>query len=150
MPDVSFPALADAALRAVPGLIGFFKFSANFLFEPDTSFSEGVAALYAYDPTLATYLIACRSDWLTKWIQAGQNTSEGDVAAVVPDSMSTTLERIAAMVENICIHLLSRRLARLAKSLVIVEVPKDKRNPVYQRRFDMVLATDGVTPLLSG
>jgi hypothetical protein len=48
--------------------------------------------------------------------------------------------------ENVCIHLFSRSLAKLTKSLVILEIPAEKRNSAYQRRFEIVLAAEGVTP----
>jgi hypothetical protein len=43
--------------------------------------------------------------------------------------MSESLGCIAALVENTCVYLLSKRLAQLTKSLVVVEIPIEKRNP---------------------
>jgi hypothetical protein len=146
VPNASFDSLADTALRAVPAIFGFFNLPGNFLFEPDAAFNDGVASLYAHDPIVATHLLGCRSDWLKKWIDGRQGVASGDEDTGSPASMGVSLGHIAALVENICVHLFSKRLAKLTKSLVIVEIPVAKRNPAYQRRFEVVLAADGVTP----
>jgi len=146
VPDASFDTLADTALRAVPGIFEFFHLPISFLFEPDAGFNKGVASLYAHDPIVAMYLLGCRSDWLKSWIEARQMIPSGDADAGSAASMSAALGRIAALVENVCIHLFSKSLAKLTKSLVIIEIPAGNRNPEYQRRFEIVLAADGVTP----
>ena len=146
VPDASFDTLADRALLAVPKIFEFFQLPISFLFEPDAAFNEGVASLYAHDPIVATYLLGCHSDWLKKWIDARQGVLSGDAGSGSSASMSASLGRIAALVENVCVHLFSKSLAKLTKSLVIAEIPVGKRNPEYQRRFEIVLAADGVTP----
>jgi len=142
-PAASFETLANAALQAVPGLFEFFKHPVAFMFEPDAAFNEGVAALYAHDPVVATYLLGCRSDWLKKWIDAREGRPTGDVEADSVEPMSTAFGRIAALIENLCVHLFGKNLA---KSLAIVEIVATKRNPDYPRRFEMLLATEGVIP----
>jgi hypothetical protein len=145
VPGASFGTLANAALRALPSVCKFFNLEAEFLFEPDPAFNEGVASLYAHDPILATYLLGCRADWLKQWADAHQGGSD-DAALPSPGDMSVTLGRVAALVENVCVHLLAAGLAKRTKSLVVVETPAGKRNPEYTRRFEVVLAAEGVTP----
>jgi len=142
----SFDTLANTALRALQEIFKFFNLRADFLLESDAGFNEGVASLYAHDPILATYLLGCRADWMKQWAETHQDAVSDDQASPSPVAMCATLGRVAALVENICVHLLSNGLAKRTKSLVVVEIPFGKRSPEYMRRFEVVLAADGVTP----
>jgi hypothetical protein len=120
------------------------------LLEPDAAFNEGVASLYAHDPILATYFLGCRADWLKLWADAHQGGTSDDAARPSPATMSVTPGRVAALVENVCVHLLANGLAKRTKSLVVVEIATGKRNREFMRRFEVVLAADGVTPWTTG
>jgi hypothetical protein len=146
VPGPSFDTLANTALRAVQGILKFFNLTADFLLESDAGFNNGVASLYAHDPILATYLLGCRADWLKQWADTHQGAVSDDPAPPSPAAMRVTLGRVAALVENICVHLLSNILAKRTKALVVVEISFGKRSPEYMRRFDVVLAAEGVTP----
>ena len=143
VPETSFDILADSALRGLPRILEYFQLPPNFVFEPSVAFRESVGNLYAHDPVLATHLLGCHSDWLSKWIDAHNGIQRGDATAA---SMRTCLGQIAALLENVCIHLFSIHLEKMTKSLILVEIPAAKRNPLYQRRFEIVLASDGAKP----
>ncbi len=142
----SFDTLANTALGALKEIFKLFNLRADFLLESDARFNEGVASLYAHDPILATYLLGCRADWMKQWSETRQVAVSDDQASPCPAAMGVTLGRLAALVENICVHLLSTGLAKRTKSLVVVEIPLRKRSSEYMRRFEVVLAADGVTP----
>jgi hypothetical protein len=131
---------------ALPGILKFFNLTADFLLESDAGFKEGVASLYAHDPILATYLLGCRADWLKQWADTHRGAVSEDPAPLSLVAIGVTLGRVAALVENICVHLLSNGLAKRTKSLLIVEIPSEKRNPEYMRRFEVFLAAEGVSP----
>ncbi len=134
--------MANTALRAIQGILKFVNLTADFLLESDAGFNNGVASLYAHDPILATYLLGCRADWLKQWADTHQGAVSDDPAPPSPAAMRVTLGRVSALVENICVHLLSNSLAKRTKSIVVVEIPYGKRSPEYMRRFDVVLAAE--------
>jgi hypothetical protein len=144
--DMSFDTLVNSALRSVSRIFAFFKLPGDFLLAADAAFNEGMGCLYAYDPTLATYLLGCRADWLKQWADKHCDEGSHDVAPPAPDAMMVTIGRVAALLENVCVHLFAKSLTKRIKSLVVVEIPAGKRNPEYVRRFEVVLATEGVTP----
>jgi hypothetical protein len=134
----SVEALIDTALGAMPKVFDFFALPVGFLLEADAGFNDGIALLYAHDPVVATYLLGCRSYWLKRWIETHQLSMSDGTAADATEIMDTVFGRVCAFVENICIHLFSKRLP---KSLTIVEIQKTRRDPTFQKRFDVVLAT---------
>jgi len=132
--------LIRAVLDAMSGLLRFFNLPQVDLMKADEAFSIDVAALYAHDPQLATYLLGARSDWLgqlSKGYQQGSTNS-------VPGSDDLRFQLVAALVENVVVHLFRKRLARQVKSLTVVEIPTEKRDLNFRRRFFVVLATEAV------
>jgi hypothetical protein len=92
------------------------------------------------------YFLGCRGDWLAQWADGDEGTVSAETTKSSPEVMARTLDRMSALVENVCIHLLSKALGQRTKSLAVVEIPQEKRNPDYKRRFEVVLAAEGVIP----
>jgi hypothetical protein len=132
--------LMRAALIAISSLFGFFNLPDPHLIEADDAFNNAVAAVYAHDPDLATFLLGVRSEWLGNLAERLRGSSDVDRT----ESDSSQFQYIAGLAENVVVHMFSKRLGQLARSLTVMEIPIEKRDPNFQRRFAVVLATEPI------
>jgi uncharacterized protein DUF6602 len=154
---VHFLEMAGAIIKSLPSTMKFFLLNIDYTTEREERFAKGVERNEAKHPELVAYLRKLRPSILEideqfrKMRAEGWNLSNvkysvsgGVVSMVEPligsEPVSKYIERVFSIlalgIEELIMYGFQ---SALTGSLVIVEVPLDKRNPVNAQRFRMVL-----------
>jgi len=135
----------------------------GFLFQKQTAFDAGVAALDATDAPLAAYLRATRAEWSETLVQR-RNAIEhvgwvlsaplyrpkmNAVEVVEPEIdgrgaseyVASMLDRVTCFVEEFTTHCLQRLLT---PDITVTEIPRETRVEVMPERFSITPASGGL------
>jgi hypothetical protein len=137
----------------------------GFLFQKQSLFDAGVAALDASDAPLAAYLRATRAAWSetlvqrrnaiehTGWVlpQPMYRAANGGVIVVEPEIdgrrateyVASMLDRVTCFGEEFTTHCLQRLLPQ---DVTVTEIPRAARVEVMPERFSLTLAVGGLAP----
>lgn len=158
-------AAARAIKKGMQDVAAVLGVNIGFLFQKQTAFEAGVAALQASDAALADYLRQARTVW-SELLQDARNAVEHEgwtlprvlytrtaagVQATEPqiagrpatEFASFIFDRLACFVEDVTAHLLMRRFPAL---MALAEIPLTDRKQDVPERFRLTLANGGMPP----
>jgi len=134
----------------------------GFLFQNQTAFARGLAALEVADPALAEYLRKTRT-WSHRLVEEGRNALEHEgwtlprvtycpsVSGIevgeplisgqpICQFVTSMLDRLLCFVEEVTVHCLQRQMPT---GITITEIPLAQRLAEAPERFTLTLATGG-------
>ena len=158
-------AAARAIKKGMQDVASVLGVNIGFLFQKQSAFDAGVAALQASDHALADYLCQVRAVW-SELLQDARNAVEHEGWTLPPVRYARTADRIqaaepqimgrpateftlfifdrlACFVEEVTAHLLTRQLPEL---MALAEVPHADRPNDVPERFLVTLANGGMPP----
>lgn len=153
---------ARAIKQGMQGLTAQLGVDIGFMFNKQSTFERGIAALKASDPLLADYLEKSRQLWSERLIKSRNDLEHNNwslprvaydpsgvnIAAVEPliagqpvtEFVQAMLDRVCCFVEEVTAHCIQKRMAA---PITITEIPLAERRPEAPERFRPTLAIGG-------
>lgn len=148
--------------QGMQGLAAQLGVDIGFMFNKQSTFERGIAALKASDPLLADYLEKSRQTWSERLIKSRidlehnnwslpritYDTSGANVVAVEPlvagqpvtEFVQAMLDRVCCFVEDVTAHCIQQKMAA---PITIREIPLAERQSEAPERFQLTLAVGG-------
>lgn len=148
--------------QGMQGLTAQLGVDIGFLFNKQSTFERGIAALKASDTPLADYLETSRQTWSERLIESrndlehknwslpriAYDTSGAIIVAVEPlvagqpvtEFVQAMLDRVCCFVEDVTAHCLQQKMMA---PITITEIPLEERRPESPERFRITLAVGG-------
>ena len=153
---------ARAIKQGMQGLTAQLGVDIGFMFNKQSTFERGIAALKASDPLLADYLEKSRQLWSERLIKSRNDlehnnwslprvtydTSGANIVAVEPhvagqpvtEFVQAMLDRVCCFVEDVTTHCIQQKMAA---PITLTEIPLAERRPEAPERFRLTLAVGG-------